>query len=107
MSRRLQHSAGYWTVILVGWFVLGVSYSMSVTPSGRLLWWSGNADDRPALFAGIGAALALLLWPAADPNVVPHEHPDLSPDHPHQAQHRDGQPPHNFVIDDEHPRWPG
>ena len=44
-------SAGYWTILLAGWFVLGIAYSMSVTPAGRLLRRSANAGDRPAIFA--------------------------------------------------------
>ena len=42
---------GDWAVVLAGWFALGIAYSMSVTPSGRLLRRSANADDRPAVFA--------------------------------------------------------
>ncbi len=42
---------GYWPLLLAGWFVLGIAYSLSVTPSGRLLRRSANADDRPAVFA--------------------------------------------------------
>src|SRR3546814_18373137 len=42
---------GYWRMVLIGWFILGIAYSMSVTPSGRLLRRLANADDRPALFA--------------------------------------------------------
>ena len=44
-------SSNYWSILLAGWFVLGMAYSMSVTPSGRLLKRSANAEDRPALFA--------------------------------------------------------
>jgi MFS family permease len=40
-----------WTWMLIGWVVLGVAYSMSVTPTGRLLRRSANAEDRPTLFA--------------------------------------------------------
>ncbi|MEO6114628.1 MAG: MFS transporter [Sphingomicrobium sp.] len=40
-----------WTMVLGGWALLGIAYSMSVTPSGRLLRRSANAEDRPALFA--------------------------------------------------------
>ena len=40
-----------WPMLLAGWFVLGIAYSMSVTPSGRLLRRSANAEDRPAVFA--------------------------------------------------------
>ena len=43
--------ANYWHIILAGWFGLGLAYSMSVTPAGRLLKRSANAEDRPALFA--------------------------------------------------------
>ena len=40
-----------WPVVLGGWLFLGIAYSMSVTPAGRLLRRSANADDRPAVFA--------------------------------------------------------
>jgi H+ antiporter protein len=42
---------GFWYALLAGWLVLGIAYSMSVTPAGRLLRRSANAEDRPALFA--------------------------------------------------------
>jgi len=44
-------STEYWPLLLGGWFILGIAYSMSVTPAGRLLRRSANADDRPAVFA--------------------------------------------------------
>lgn len=40
-----------WMFVLGGWFVLGVAYSLSVTPTGRLLRRSANPEDRPTLFA--------------------------------------------------------
>ncbi len=40
-----------WVWILVGWVILGIAYSMSVTPTGRLLRRSANPEDRPTLFA--------------------------------------------------------
>jgi H+ antiporter protein len=51
LTASLGRGEGYWQVILAGWFVLGIAYSMGVTPSGRLLKRSADADDRPALFA--------------------------------------------------------
>jgi H+ antiporter protein len=130
----------YWPALLTGWAVLGIAYSMTVTPTGRLLRRSSHADDRPALFAAqfalshacwlvcyplagqlgasvgipetfavmavvaaIGTATAMWLWPRRDPAAVPHHH-DLSPDHPHWEEHRDGS--HVFVIDELHPSWP-
>jgi len=134
---------GYWSIVLGGWFVLGIAYSMSVTPSGRLLKRSANAEDRPALFAaqfalshgcwliayplagqigarvsqgaafavlavvaGIGTVAAMRLWPAHDPDVVAHDHPELEPDDAHLGSAHAGQARHAFVIDDAHPEWP-
>ena len=37
--------------LVVLWTLLGVGYSLSQTPSGRLLRRSSTAEDRPALFA--------------------------------------------------------
>jgi MFS family permease len=51
LTALFAKSAGYWPMLLAGWFVLGIAYSMSVTPSGRLLRRSANAEDRPAVFA--------------------------------------------------------
>ncbi|OYY96169.1 MAG: MFS transporter [Sphingomonadales bacterium 28-56-43] len=131
----------YWYMLIAGWIVMGLAYSASVTPSGRLLRRSANADDRPALFAaqfalshvcwlfaypfvgqlgarvgmaaafgamaaiaGVGTLAAVRLWPANDPDVVAHEHGDLSADDPHLKEHERGD--HAFVIDKRHPDWP-
>ena len=51
MAALFATGAILWPIVLGGWFVLGIAYSMSVTPSGRLLRRSANADDRPAVFA--------------------------------------------------------
>ena len=54
-------------------------------------------------------ALALRVWPAEDPLVRPHAHPDLPADHPHLRAHPAGagrQHEHDFHIDDLHPHWP-
>ncbi|GAN14538.1 MFS transporter (plasmid) [Sphingomonas paucimobilis] len=57
----MQPGPAYWHVLLGGWLVLGVAYSASVTPLGRLLRRSANADDRPALFAA-QFALSHVCW---------------------------------------------
>lgn len=56
----------FWTILLVGWFVLGFAYSMSATPAGRLLRRSAGAEDRPALFAA-QFALSHACWLVAYP----------------------------------------
>ena len=142
-SAMIPPGATYWQAMLVGWVALGIAYSMSVTPSGRLLRRSAAAEDRPALFAAqfalshicwlicyplagqlgaevsipvafagmaavalIGTVVALMIWPASDPDVVPHSHDELSPDDPHlRDAHVGGEAGHAFVIDDQHPRW--
>lgn len=59
------------------------------------------------VLAVIGVISALLLWPARDPDIVPHHHEDLPPGHPHlRDAHPNGRAEHPFVIDDLHPRWP-
>lgn len=59
------------------------------------------------LIAAGGAASAMVLWPAKDPDDLPHTHPDLAPGHPHLLAHRaDGAHRHAFWIDDLHSRWP-
>ena len=141
ISATMTPGAAYWHVLLAGWLVMGVAYSASLTPSGRLLRRSANAEDRPALFAAqfalshvcwlicyplvgqlgarvsmsaafvgmaalsaIGVVAALRLWPAHDPDVIPHDHADLPVDDPHHAEHAKGD--HAFVIDRRHPKWP-
>ena len=143
MTACFGHAATYWHIVLAGWFALGVAYSMSVTPSGRLLKRSANAEDRPALFAAqfalshgcwlicyrlvgvlgaqagpaaafvdiaaiamVGTASAMALWSKGDPDVVPHSHDELGPDHPHLRETHGGTGGHTFVIDDLHGVWP-
>ena len=141
-SAIVPPGATYWHAMLAGWVAMGIAYSMSVTPSGRLLKRSSGADDRPALFAAqfalshicwlicyplagqlgadvsitaafggmaaialVGTLLALLIWPASDPDVVPHTH-DLPENHEHlRSGHADGAASHDFVIDDLHSQW--
>jgi MFS family permease len=40
-----------WPALLGLWFALGLGYSMTLTPSGRLLKRSASEQDRPAVFA--------------------------------------------------------
>jgi len=143
VSVMMAPGPAYWRLLLVGWGALGIFYSMSVTPSGRLLKRSANAEDRPALFAaqfalshvawllcyplagqlganvsmtaafigmaaiaGLGMLCGLLLWPAGDPEILPHVHEDISEDHEHVRQFHGGDSSaHAYVIDDLHPYW--
>jgi len=65
-----------------------------------LAGWLKIYWDTTASFTGLGLAvagallLARQLWPAHDPEVIEHQHPD-------GTLHA-----HPFWIDDQHPRWP-
>lgn len=64
----VSSEAMLWPILLGGWFALGIAYSASVTPSGRLLRRSANAEDRPALFAAqfaLSHACWLIAYPLA------------------------------------------
>ena len=68
MAALFASGAILWPVVLSGWFALGIAYSMSVTPSARLLRRSANADDRPAVFAAqfaLSHACWLIAYPVA------------------------------------------
>lgn len=57
-----------WSGLLIAWFLVGVGYSATLTPSGRLLRRSGHAEDRPALFAAqfaLSHACWLVTYPLA------------------------------------------
>ncbi len=55
-----------WAVLLVGWFAIGLSYSVVLTPSGRLLKRSAHAEDRPSVYAA-QFALSHVCWLLAYP----------------------------------------
>lgn len=68
MALLFGAGAATWSVALGGWFVLGFAYSMSLTPAGRLLRRSANAEDRPAVFAAqfaLSHGCWLLCYPMA------------------------------------------
>jgi predicted MFS family arabinose efflux permease len=58
----------HWIDLLVVWTALGIGYSATQTPTGRLLRRSAQAEDRPALFAAqfaLSHACWLLTYPLA------------------------------------------
>mgnify|MGYP003112860952 CR=1 FL=1 len=60
-----------------------------------------------ALLSAFGIAVAVILWPAHDPEVISHRHDDLPADHPHLVEHGGGRVhSHSVRIDTLHPEWP-
>jgi H+ antiporter protein len=61
-------TVAFWPTLLVGWFIMGIAYSASLTPSGLLLRRSAQAEDRPAVFAAqfaLSHACWLIAYPLA------------------------------------------
>jgi H+ antiporter protein len=91
----LSHACWLLTYPLAGW--LGAQTGMAVTflVLGAL--------------TVLGAAVAPLLWPAQDPEIIEHVHEDLPPDHPHLDDAvgigHGRKHAHAFVIDDVHREW--
>lgn len=87
----LSHGCWLLTYPLAGW--LGETMGMPVTLTVL------------GILAALGTVFALLVWPAADPDIITHSHPDLELRHPHLA---DGNRTHShsYVIDDLHRHWP-
>lgn len=68
-------------------------------------WGTGTAFLVLGILSASGSLATWLLWPAHDPEVLPHRHDSIAPDDPHLS----GEGPehaHAFVIDDQHRRWP-
>ena len=60
--------SSHFAALLPLWFVLGASYSLAQTPTGRLLRRSSREHDRPALFAAqfaLSHACWLITYPVA------------------------------------------
>lgn len=88
----LSHACWLLTYPLAGWLgeTAGLSFTALVLAAVTLV--------------GVGGAL--LMWPAKDPEVIEHDHPDLAADDPHLAGASRKRHTHVFVIDDVHTRWP-
>jgi MFS family permease len=87
----LSHACWLVTYPLAGW--IGASAGLSV------------AATTLAVIGAAGLAAVWHLWPANDQTILPHDHPDLPPGHPHLAEHGEHHA-HAVVIDDLHHRWP-
>lgn len=87
----LSHACWLLTYPLAGW--LGSSIGM--VPTTAVL----------AAISFAGVMLAGRCWPSTDSEIVPHQHPELAPDHPHLHGEPSGHA-HVYVIDNLHHRWP-
>lgn len=65
-SWQVYTAPGYWGFMVGGWVLLGIGYSATVTPGGKLLKRSSGSGARPALFAA-QFALSHVCWLIAYP----------------------------------------
>lgn len=109
LLRRSAH-AGDRPALFAAQFALSHACWLITYP---LAGWLGPAAGLPATAAILGGMTlagiiaAAMLWPAEDPDVLTHAHPDLPEGHAHLTD-ADGSRTHAhpFVIDDLHRRWP-
>jgi predicted MFS family arabinose efflux permease len=87
----LSHACWLLTYPLAGW----LGSSAGIVPTLLVL----------AALTLAGVLAAQRLWPAADSDVVSHEHPELPPDH-HHIHDQPTRHAHAYVIDNLHQRWP-
>ena len=93
----LSHACWLITYPLAGW--LGARFGLT------------TSFIALGLLASAAVLLSLRLWPANDPQALPHRHDNLAADHPHLAgsflpDAGSQSHTHAFTIDDEHLRWP-
>lgn len=108
---RRSSNAGDRPALFAAQFALSHACWLIAYPVAGLV--SAEADPGAAflVLAGLcaaGTALALMIWPAHDPENLPHRHDDLAADDPHLSEGHglDGAHAHPFVIDERHRRWP-
>ena len=76
--------------------------------------WIGSFYGLPiamlvlSALALTGLIVGNVIWPAEDPKILTHSHPELPADHPHLKKHgaKGKRHRHAFVIDNEHQVWP-
>ncbi len=94
----LSHACWLVTYPVAGWLGAKAGLATSFIALGTL--------------AAVSVFLAAHLWRGGDATEIPHSHENLPPDHPHlvrpQLGTTDGRArhAHEYVIDNDHPRWP-
>ncbi|KAA9010187.1 MFS transporter [Histidinibacterium aquaticum] len=109
LLRRSAHAEDRPAIFAAQFALSHACWLITYPLAGLLMTYAGASVALFGLVAlalfGIGAALRL--WPAGDPQTLPHGHDDLPPDHPHLAEHGGRRRhAHPVVIDRLHPEWP-
>lgn len=94
----LSHACWLITYPLAGWLGAKTGLTVSFLALGGL--------------ATASVVMAAYLWRGSDEAMLEHTHADLPANHPHVAAaghartSHDTTHAHDYVIDDDHPRWP-
>lgn len=108
LLRRSAHAADRPALFAAHFALSHACWLIAYPLAGRF----GAAFGMPATFlvmaviGALGFATALWLWPARESTEVEHDHAGMAADHPHLANAHGAKHRHDFVIDDNHRRWP-
>lgn len=109
---RRSSNAGDRPALFAAQFALSHACWLIAYPVAGLVSAAVDPGAAFLVLAGLcatGTVLGLLIWPARDPENLPHSHVDLPADDPHRGEGRGGDDAdhaHPFVIDERHDRWP-
>jgi MFS family permease len=109
---RRSSNAGDRPALFAAQFALSHACWLIAYPVAGLVSAAVDPGAAFLVLAGLcatGTVLGLLIWPARDPENLPHSHADLPADDPHRREGRGGNDAdhaHPFVIDEQHDRWP-
>jgi len=109
---RRSSNAGDRPALFAAQFALSHACWLIAYPVAGLVSAAVDPGAAFLVLAGLcatGTVLGLLIWPAHDPENLPHSHADLPADDPHRREGRGGNDAdhaHPFVIDEQHDRWP-
>ncbi|OYX58679.1 MAG: MFS transporter [Brevundimonas subvibrioides] len=109
---RRSSNAGDRPALFAAQFALSHACWLIAYPVAGLVSAAVDPGAAFLVLAGLcatGTVLGLLIWPAHDPENLPHNHGDLPADDPHRGEGRGGDEAdhaHPFVIDERHDRWP-
>ncbi|WP_422049173.1 MFS transporter [Shimia sp.] len=107
LLKRSAHSEDR-TAVFTAHFALSHACWLIAYP---LAGWTATAGSQAlslgalSLIGLVSVWIGLRLWRPSTAD-MPHEHPDLPPDHPHLKEHGARKHAHAIVIDDYHHAWP-
>jgi MFS family permease len=109
LLRRSAHAPDFPAVFAAQFALSHACWLLTYPLAGWLMTQFGTISALLvlAMLGAIGVVAAFRFWPAGDPEILVHAHPNLPRGHPHLKPSDTEGHAHPFIIDDLHPRWPG